>query len=63
MAEEVGVEPTQPLRAVQFSKLLHYRPALLPSLIPPEAGGRQHNYPGSADRLHHCSVRRTVVDR
>lgn len=30
MAERVGVEPTQPLQAVQISNLLHYRPAHAP---------------------------------
>ena len=36
MAEGVGVEPTQPLQAVQISNLLHYRPAHPP--VAPLAG-------------------------
>ena len=30
VAEGVGIEPTLPIRVVQISSLLHYRPAHLP---------------------------------
>lgn len=33
VAEGVGIEPTLPIRVVQISSLLHYRPAHLPYML------------------------------
>lgn len=42
MAERLGIEPSKPVRVLQFSKLLHYRPAHAPK-IGGQGGVRTHD--------------------